>query len=213
MRGVPNEALRAEVIRLRVEERLSLREIQGRTGASKGSLSTWLRAHPLSKEESNTKARVALARPRPGARKSRGEESVYYRMVHGRSLSRLEKGQIAEAAVLFRLTLHGLHVLAPVFDGGRTDWLVETQGGSFVKLQVKWASTKDEHGLPSMKLTCAEGHSKRRRYREHEFDFLVGYDLFTDTAYIFSWAEAASNKSAISVREDAAERWDKITGT
>lgn len=213
MRGVLNEKLRAEAVRLRKEERLSLREIHLRTGAPKGSLSAWLRDHPLTTDESNAKARAALALPRPGRRKSRGEESTYHRMTDGRPLTRVAKGQIAEAAVLFRLTLHGLYVLSPVFDGGRTDWLVETRAGTLSKLQVKWASRSGRYGLPSMSLTCSEGHSGRRRYRESEFDFIVGYDLFRDIAYVFSWSEVSGHKTRITVSKDAAERWDKILGT
>ena len=39
--------LAQEAIRLRVEERLSLREIAEMTSASKGSLSVWLKPYPL----------------------------------------------------------------------------------------------------------------------------------------------------------------------
>lgn len=56
------------------------------------------------------------------------------------------------------------------------------------KLQVKWASSR-LHGLPFLKLRCANGRGKSRKYREGEFDFIVGYDLFTDTAYVFSYNE------------------------
>jgi hypothetical protein len=39
---------------------------------------------------------------------------------------------------------------------------------------------------------------------------LVGYDYFTDTCYVWSWAEIQGFKKAITVCPDAAERWDKM---
>ncbi len=144
--------------------------------------------------------------------KPRGEQSKFHIMLGGRELSKAEKGQIAEAAVLFRLVLHGLQVLTGVFDGGRVDWLVEVPSGKLARLQVKWARRK-KHGLPVFYLTCSDGRGRTRRYQEGEFDFLVGYDLFTDTAYVYSWKELSANVDSISVRPDAAERWDKIIGS
>ena len=210
MRGVQDPAAQAEVVRLRVEERLSFREIQDRTGISKSSLSRWLQNYPLTDEELHAKHQAGVTKPRVGSRKARGERSKFDEMVSGRSLTRSEKGQIAEAAILFRLTLHGLHVMSPVFDGGRTDWLVQTVTGALAKLQVKWASSPGPHGLPNLSLTCFEGHDKRRRYTSADFDFLVGYHLFTDTAYVFTWSETEKNQTVITIRDDAAERWDKI---
>jgi hypothetical protein len=144
-------------------------------------------------------------------KKDRGIESKFHRMTGGRQLPRSEKGQIAEAAVLFRLTLLGLPVYGSAFDGAGTDWIVQSSSGRLLKLQVKWAS-KLRQGLPVIKLRCSNGRLKERRYREHELDFIIGYDLFTDTAYVYSWAEIAANRSTVTVRQDAAERWDKITG-
>lgn len=46
-----NPTLRDKCIQLRVRERLSYGEIRQLTGASKGSLSFWLRGYPLTKEE------------------------------------------------------------------------------------------------------------------------------------------------------------------
>lgn len=209
MRGVPNTTAREEVLRLRIQERLSFREIQERTGVAKSSLSRWLQDHPLSEEEVLAKCRVGITKPRVGTKKPRGGRSPFDVMVGDRKLLPSEKGQIAEAAVLFRLTLHGLHVMSPVFDGGRTDWLVQTPANALAKIQVKWASS-GAHGLPHLSLTCSDGHSKRRRYSVHEYDFIIGYHLYADTAYVFSSAETAGNATVISVREEAAERWDKV---
>lgn len=210
MRGTQNVVAQAEVLRLRVDERLSFREIQDRTGVSKSSLSRWLQNHPLTEEELRAKHKAGVTKPRVGTRKARGERSKFDEMVGPRTLNRNEKGQIAEAAVLFRLTLNGLHVLAPVFDGGRTDWMVQTPTGALAKIQVKWASTSGLHGLPTLGLTCTEGHNQRKRYVASDFDFLVGYHLYTDIAYVFTWSETEMNQTSITIREDAAERWDKV---
>ena len=49
--AVAKPELKAEAIRLRVEERHSLREIESLTGAARGSLSLWLKPYPLTEEE------------------------------------------------------------------------------------------------------------------------------------------------------------------
>lgn len=210
MRGHANP-MKAECIRQRVEERLSLREIHERTGISKGSLSTWLAPYPLTEAEKAQKRQAAYARRAP--RKTRGEESSFHKAVEDRELSRQDRARIAEAAVLFRLVVHGFHVFRSLSDGDKADWVVETPSGIVRKIQVKWAS-HTPHGLPHFKLTCtAEGHAGKKRYRRYragKFDFIVGYDLFSDTAYVFSDAELAGHKAAVTVRPDAAERWDKL---
>ena len=47
----PKSEQKEQADRLRVEERLSLDEIQSVVGASKASLSVWLRPYPLTEEE------------------------------------------------------------------------------------------------------------------------------------------------------------------
>lgn len=42
-------------------------------------------------------------------------------------------------------------------------------------------------------------------------DFIVGYDITTDDAYVFAFAEAVKNANRITVTESALERWDKIS--
>ena len=209
MRGVHNEKDRLEVVRLRVEERLSFREIQAKTNISISSISRWLQNHPITDEELHSKYQAGITKPRPGTRKARGERSKFDVMTSGRSFSTSEKGNIAEAAVLFRLTLYGLHVMAPVFDGGRTDWLVQVPSGSLVKIQVKSARCTSPHGLPYFLLTRQTGGT-RYRYSNQDFDFLVGYDLYTDTAYVFSWGDLKGNHAAVTLREDVAEDWLKV---
>jgi hypothetical protein len=102
--------------------------------------------------------------------------------VSNQSLSKDRKAAISEAAVLFRLALHGFQVSMPVSDGAKPDWLVTVDGRS-VKIQVKTVSCKpSQYGLPCISLLCHGYRSKNktRRYSRGEFDFIVGYDLYSD---------------------------------
>jgi hypothetical protein len=201
--------LKAEAIRLRVEERRSLREIEALTKAARSSLSLWLRPYPLTEEERKARSRAAKRYVTP--KKSHGEESKHHRAVVVVNLPTQQKGKIAEAAVLFRLLLHGFIAYKSPFDGDKTDFMVEVpETGERLKLQVRWMATPTRHGLPGILLTCADGHHKRRRYRPGEFDFIVGYYLFNDTAYVFSFDEVTHLKTHATVSEEHAERWDKL---
>lgn len=201
--------LKAEAIRLRVEERRSLREIEFLIKVARSSLSLWLRPYPLTEEEK--KARNKTARRYIAPKKSHGEESKHHRAINSSNLTSQQKGRIAEAAVLFRLALHGFEVYKSPFDGDKTDFIVrDSDAGRVLKLQVRWANTPYKHGLPGVLLTCADGHSRRRRYRAGEFDFIVGYYLFNDTAYVFAYDEVERCKAHVTVAEDCAERWDKL---
>jgi transposase-like protein len=195
--------LRAECVRLRVEERLSYKEIERKTGASRGSLSLWLRDHPLTDDEKDD--RLAYLKQ---TRKPRLAPSKFYLVVRGQSMTRSQKARVAEAAVLFRLALHGFIPFGAAFDGEKTDWMVDV-GKRIVKVQVKWARPQNS-GLPNVSLICVEGHNTRRRYQEGEFDFIVGYDLVADVAYVWSWKEVEKHKRTITVTPDVAERWDKL---
>jgi len=211
MRGVTDEAKKTECVRLRVEGRKSLREIHKDTGVPKGTLSGWLKPYPLTDDERKERQRANLAANRhQGPLKDKGEPSKFHHVSAGQQMSRLQKAKVAEAAVMFRLVLHGFNVFGSVFDGDKTDWLVEVPGtNSAVKVQVKWAGHHPQ-GLPSIRLGCVEGHNKQRPYKEGEFDFLVGYDLYTDTAYVWSWGEVQRYTRSVTVAPEAAERWDKM---
>lgn len=207
--GKAKPDLKAEAIRLRVEERLSLREIAIITGAAKGSLSLWLKQHRLTEEEK--KARSKAAKRYIAPKKDHGEESRHNKTVVWQNLSNQRKGRIAEGAILFRLALQGFDVYTSVFDGDKTDCLVRVpKSEEIFKLQVRCVHSPSRHGLPVVRLKCAEGHNQRRRYKQGEFDFIVGYYLFNDTAYVFSADEVKQHKTYVSVSEKYAERWDKL---
>ncbi len=207
MRGVPNPTLKTECIRLRVEERMSLREIHEVTGAAKGSLSVWLRPHPLTTEEKTKRVRRQHRYAAP--KKERGTESQHHKTVTGKDLTKNQKAKIAEAAVLFRATLHQFTVFGSPFDGDRADWIIQA-GDHLWKIQVKWASVLQRFGLPSISLRRIPGGRHITRYQKGDFDFIIGYDLFTDTCYVWSWEDVEHLKNSVTVCPEAAERWDKL---
>jgi hypothetical protein len=206
-RGVPQTALRKTCVDLRVKNRMSLKEIHAETGAAVGSLSVWLSAHPLTEEERRAKIHARVATPR----KARQAPSKFLAWADIRNLSRADKAAASEAAVLFRLALNGLCVFGPMFDGSKEDWIVSARGGRFfARIQVKSPNTSWGQ-IPHFAIRCTEGHGKKRRYTIGEFDFLVGYDLSSDTAYVFSEGELEGNKTSIGARDEAAEAWRKVT--
>ena len=200
-------SLKDECRRLKIDERLTYREIIDRTGVSKSTLSGWLSDISVSKKEMSERQR------RPGnqnSKKMRLPDSKYYGMVDTRGLTRHKKGKIAEAAVLFRICLRGMNVYGSPFDGDRADWIVESSPGECHIVQVKWASMKRQRGLPTVNMRRSAGGRKQKAYQNEDFDFLVGYDLRSDTAYVFTSEEVIGHNSSVTMREDAAERWDKI---
>ena len=200
--------LKQEAIRLRVEERLSFGEILEATGASRSSLSTWLKPYPLTDEERELRQKTANRYVTP--KKDRGEVSKFFQAVAGQELSRQRKAKIAEAAVLFRLVLQGYIVYASPFDGDKADWVIQVpETGKIQKIQVRWART-GTYGLPQIRLACSVGHNVQQRYVEGDFDFIVGYDLYSDTAFVYSAEEVAQLKTAVQMNWDHAERWDKL---
>jgi len=206
--ALPKKELQAEALRLRVDERKGTNEIAKILGVSKGSVSSWLKDHPL------TDGEVKLRWFR-GGRPSEAKEtppSKFYSAICVDTLSNQRKAKIAESAVMFRLVLHGFDPFGSVFDGDKADWLVEVpETRRTLRVQVRWAR-QEEVGRPLVPLRCGDGRGKSRPFRKGDFDFIVGYDLYDDTCYVWSWDEVQHLTSAISVCQEAAERWDKLHG-
>lgn len=200
--GVHNPELKAKVISLRIEDRLSYGQIAQLTGVPKGTLSNWLNDLPLTEEEKNQKRHVPLP-------KSQGIESKWSKTFDKNDFGKNQKGKIAEAAILFRLFLNNLSPYGSLFDGEKADWVVvNSKSNKTFKLQVRWAK-KYKTGLPVISLTRTTKAGKRT-FKEGDFDFIVGYNFYNDTAYVFSYDEVKNYSQAISVREDAAEAWHKL---
>lgn len=200
--------LRKKAIGLREEALLSNREIH-RALDEEVNISTivrWLKNHPLP-QELRDKKHTASADAR---RYSQTGPSGLWQSTDVENLSNRQKGQIAEAAVSLRCLLHGMSVFSSAYDGNTADRIVETPGGHIWKLQVRWCR-KTKRGAPLVKLVCENEH-RYRRFQPGDFDFIVGYSLYEDTAFVFSWDETAALKKSVSVTEDSREAWHKLLG-
>lgn len=192
--------LRIEAIRLRKEQRLSLEVISKQLGVSQGTCSLWLRAFPLTQQEIQERN---LSAKKNGAVKDWGIASKHYR---DSITDNNQKGRIAEAAIAFRLALHGFEFYKA--EVAKFDFVVRVKE-RFVTLQVKWAKTTGSYGLPRASLRCSEGRGNSRTYRRGDFDYLVLYNLYDDTAYVFS-VEDAMGKTTLTIKPEVAEQWTKL---
>jgi hypothetical protein len=198
--------MKESAIRLRENGRLPTKTIARLLGVSNGTAIKWLRNHPLTKEEQLKAVKDGgTASGKKNHPKDRGNRSKFF---IDQPLTNERKGRIAEAAVLFRLALYGFEVYEPAFDDESLDLIIRRN--KLIKLQVRWASEDKRYGLPFIRLRCSDGRGSLKRYDDGDFDFMVGYDLFTDIAYVFSREEIKNNKSSVTIKPETAERWDKI---
>lgn len=203
---------KTQAVYLRVERRLSIKEIASQLDISKSTVSLWLREHPLTDEERQVRQSANGIRQGGWNKKDRGTQSKFHQLVGDETLDNPRKARIAESAVLFRLALHGFNIHAPLFDGDRSDWVVENpRTGRLSRIQVRWVHEQSRgHGLPTVLLKCYEGHSGKRKYADSECDVIVGYDLFTDTAYVFRYSELQHLAATVTILPEAAEDWSVI---
>jgi len=209
---------REEAIRLRIEGRKSNQEISKILKCPKTTVHYWLKKLPLTKEELSQMSSERIKRLHKEGKikshkKDRGTESKFFGIVKDEKLTRARKAKIAEAAILFRLVLHGFDVYSSIFDGDRIDFIINYKG-RIKKIQVKSVQEGSKSVLPHIPLVSTSGglcHGiYSYRYKEEDFDFIVGYDLLTDKAYIFSFDETKHLKSSITIRDDAEENWLRI---
>jgi hypothetical protein len=194
-----------EAIRLRVEQRLGLKAICRLTGLSRGSASNLLREYPLTEEEIKSRLSRNAQNTNELCGKYSPDLSKYASLLTGQDISRECKGRIAEAAVLFRLALHGFNVWKAQFDGNRADWLVSrADSRRHVLIQVKWAR-RDQYGRPFFPVTRRCG-KRIVNISPADCDFVVGYDLETDTAFVFP-VEDIQAKRTKSCNPKYAEAW------
>lgn len=199
-----SDELKQQAIRLRLEERLGIDEIKQRTGLSVGTLSMLLRDYPLNPEE--VKAKMSQSAVRSNSfRKYDPELSRLATMVAGEELSSEYKGQIAEAAVALRLALLRYEVWRPLFEGNKVDYLVTRPNiEKHVRLQVRWAR-REKHGRPIFQVSKNE--SEKVRYLSRDTcDFVIAYDLETDTAFVVP-VEVCEGKWHKTCDEQYAEAW------
>lgn len=197
---------RARATELRLTGRLSNSEIASRVDVDKSTVSRWLSVNPLTPEERREK-QLTSAKSR---RCREGETSKHWSNSDTSSMTRLQKGKIAEAAIVFRCVLHGFNVYLSPFDGDTADLLVEVPGTPrAVRVQVKLCK-RASTGSPSIRLTSLGRNNIVRRAKKGDFDFLIGYDLKTDSAYVFSWGETEHLREKVAIRDEALEAWHKL---
>ena len=201
----PKTSLKEEAIRLRKEERLSYREIRARIKVSKGSLSSWLANFPLTPEEQKASRRHFTY----GRTKPETGHSKFSAMVKEEQLSSDQKMRIAESAALFRMALTGFRTFRSTSDNDRSDFVVVTESKRST-IQVKWCQ-RGKYGGPFIPLRRSTGENRGKlRYEPGEFDFIVGYDLLTDTCFVYSEKEVKEHQNSITVEHHAAEAWAKM---
>lgn len=198
------EEVKQEAIRLRIEERLGIDDIRHRTGLSVGTLSVLLRDYPLSKEEVFEKMSQSSLRNNP-LRKYLPPVSGFARQLEGEKLGTGRKGRIAEAAVALRLARLGYEIWRSMFEGSKVDFAVTRPASQrFIRLQVKWAR-RAKYGRPHVTIPNGEGKKVRHFKREYS-DFIVAYDMESDTAFVLP-AEVCEGKWNKSCDEEYAEAW------
>lgn len=188
-------------------------------GLSKGTLSIWLKPHPLTPEELHkrrSKNAYASAFARKGVPWDRTmalrpkQESDLYRLTRAHQLTGNQVAKVAETAVMLRLLACGFNVYGSMFDGELTDWLVEVPGTEKVwKIQVK-STRQGKNGTPMCVLRHGFRSNRPKRYAKGEFDFIVGYDLMSDVAYVWSWSDVERLGTTVSASAEARESWAKL---
>lgn len=201
--------VKSECIRLRQVERLSIKSIAKRTGVSAGTLSVWLKGCPLTSLEKKKRMSMNAKCNNVFKKKSRGKPSKFTSLIDFSTLTGNQKGRIAEAAVLYRLTLYNLSAYKSPFDGDAVDFYVRLPSGKCVSVEVRCVR-EHSRGLPYVLLGKRVGRGSNRRIRDYSFDFIVGYDIFTDTAYVYSQVELLGNRLSVTISSNAAECWEKL---
>ena len=95
-----------------------------------------------------------------------------------------DKGNIAEAAVVFHAARAGIPVFRPLTEHGRTD-LVLDDGRRLLRVQCKWASRDGEIVVVRLTNTrrSASGYV-RTTYAKGEIDAVAAYCAETDACYL-----------------------------
>jgi hypothetical protein len=106
------------------------------------------------------------------------------------SLTRKQRGEMAEAAFLAKAAGLGFRVSKPWGESSRYDLIVDN-GRKLLRMQVKSAHRADEFGGYTFH---AHGNTARA-YRSSEIDFLAAYVVPVDTWYLFPVEEFRKYKS------------------
>lgn len=106
-----------------------------------------------------------------------------------------QKGEIAEAYVLYFLKSKGFNVFIPWGEDNRYD-LVAEKNGVFKRVQVKYVSSKN--GVLEIPIRSANGH-QIIHYSCRDIDIIAAYHAKTQKVY-FIPLKSISNRSSFKVR-------------
>jgi len=200
-----------EIIKLRVQQK-TIEEIGTILNISKSSVTKYLKGIPISEETLISLREQGRVKANNTVRVKRNllwnEQFKFKDMIEDSRYSKEIKGNIAEAAILYRLLIHNYHVYSSIFSGNRIDMIAYNIGiDKFIKIQVKCLY---KHNItPFIKNRRTKGHNEHVKYNKEDLDFLIGYDIINDTAYVFTFDELRDRK-VISVTTESKENWDKI---
>ena len=169
---------KAEALRLRRKERLSLNEIRKRVRVSKSTLSLWLRNDPLLRSERSRKQSVAAKISSVRPRRRMPIPKLVSHFTRERSELALRRSAVAVSIEWFMS--RGYMASIP-FEQTVYDIVVDSDDG-LRKIQVKSTTKRDRYGRFHVGICRnkysrhakhnASGRRKRRPYRPSEIDYL-----------------------------------------
>jgi uncharacterized protein (UPF0297 family) len=143
-------------------------------------------------------------------KKDRGIKSKYYSFIFNKRISTDQKARIAEAAIFFRFSLFNLIPYISSHSSDKLDFVIRNaEKDQFYKIQVRFVS-ETKIGASFVNLRVSLGKKGYRPYQKSELDFLIGYDLYTDIAYVYSYDDIKDFKATITIKKEFEEKWEKI---
>ena len=191
-------------------------EIKNILKVSSATICKYIKGLPPISKKKLTSIRIASAKKNGAKRKEKSRllwegQNKFKDIIKEQAYSTTIKGSIAEAAILYRLLIHNFSVYYSAFNGGIIDIITyNNKTGKLLKLQVKCAKGNKNSQTPSIPLKKSKGRYSLTNYDSKEIDIIVGYDLYNDTAYVFTWDEIKNLKGAISVTIESKENWKKL---
>lgn len=216
------EKLKQLAIRLRIEERKSLNEIQKIVKVPKPTVYYWLKKFPLSKEEKTSrtiqrnktkkpkKYKVKQNRYKDETLKSKHYPILEIEKQRFGKIDGAKKGDLSEAMVCFLLRLHNFEIYTAISNGAKVDFIVRNlrKPQKLIRIQVKTARMRKGYNKPVVPLMC--GNNKDKKYTKNDFDVIIAYNLFLDECYIFTYDEIKNKKTYAPVTPDSINAWDKL---
>lgn len=201
-----------QAIRIRLSDKLSTPIIGEMLGIDGATVRLWTSPYPLSDWEMSEihrkagKMSGAITRQR-----SQAELNLpcrYQEEISTNTYSSTQTGNIAEAAIRRKCQRLHFEFYAPAYGCAFFDGIIYVpQARQAWKVQIKTA-THHNKGLPTVST-----RSSKNKYLRETCDFLIGYEIVSDTAYVWSHDELIPFQYRVSLRPDAKENWKKLICT